>query len=135
MAISISVASQNSQRGYWTTFGVRRRGKPEVLGFVQLSELDDRGNAEIGYVIAPQVWGEGFATEASKAVLEFGFRNLGFRNVRAVASARNMASRAVLQKLGFKEVGSETEDGIRDLIYSLERGSFLRGDALIEETR
>lgn len=56
--------------------------------------------AEIGYELAPDEWGQGFATEAMRRVLRFGREELGVRRVTAWTVADNVASIRVLEKLG-----------------------------------
>lgn len=69
--------------------------------------LDEPGArvAELGYEIAPTHWGQGFATEAASAMLEFGFRFLDLRRVRSHCIAENGGSARVLKKVGFRSEG------------------------------
>lgn len=60
---------------------------------------------EIGYWIGEPFWGQGFATEAARAVTTFGFEDLGENRLHAGYFADNPASARVLQKLGFQETG------------------------------
>ena len=62
------------------------------------------GEAELGYWIAREHWGQGYATEAGRAVLSIA-RTLGHRRVRASHFADNPASGRVLAKLGFRPTG------------------------------
>ncbi|HYH83073.1 MAG TPA: GNAT family N-acetyltransferase [Longimicrobium sp.] len=56
--------------------------------------------AELGYWVAREFWNGGFATEGSRAVVEFGFRVLGLNRVQARHYCRNGASGRVMQKIG-----------------------------------
>jgi ribosomal-protein-alanine N-acetyltransferase len=56
--------------------------------------------ADMGYELAPEHWGKGYATEAARAMLDFGFRELGVQRVWAWCNAENRASSRVLEKLG-----------------------------------
>jgi ribosomal-protein-alanine N-acetyltransferase len=56
--------------------------------------------AEIGWRLAKGKWGQGLATEAARAVLEFGLEKLGFQRVTATVQSGNEASRRVAEKLG-----------------------------------
>jgi len=55
---------------------------------------------EIGWRIATDYWNQGYATEAAKAALDFGFGTLGLEEIVAFTVPRNVASRRVMEKLG-----------------------------------
>ena len=57
-------------------------------------------DADIGYELAPDEWGHGYATEAARAILRFGFEELGLHRISAETVGDNTASARVLQKLG-----------------------------------
>ena len=61
--------------------------------------------AEIGYELAPDEWGHGYATEAAQAIVQFGIEQLGVTRLEAWTVADNAASARVLTKLGFVEEG------------------------------
>ncbi len=67
----------------------------------------DRGSglAEIGYEIAPEFWGHGYATEAARAMLGFAFDTLRLHRVWATCIAENIGSARVMEKLGMKLEG------------------------------
>jgi ribosomal-protein-alanine N-acetyltransferase len=56
--------------------------------------------ADIGYELAPDEWGHGYATEAARAIVAFGFDTLGLHRIAASCVADNAASAHVLEKLG-----------------------------------
>ena len=58
--------------------------------------------ADIGYELDPQFWGNGFATEAARAVVNFGFRELGLHRISSWCIADNAASVRVLGRLGLR---------------------------------
>lgn len=58
--------------------------------------------ADIGYELAPACWGQGYATEAARAMVDFGFRVLGVQRIWAWCNAENRASSRVLEKLGLR---------------------------------
>jgi len=64
--------------------------------------LDEPGAlvGDLGYELNPAHWGQGYATEAARAMLAFGFDTLGLHRVWAECVADNVASRRVLEKLG-----------------------------------
>jgi RimJ/RimL family protein N-acetyltransferase len=56
--------------------------------------------AEIGYELAPDEWGRGYATEAAQEIVRFGFEELGLHRIAAWTVADNVASARVLEKIG-----------------------------------
>ncbi|MCC7358486.1 MAG: GNAT family N-acetyltransferase [Anaerolineales bacterium] len=61
--------------------------------------------ADLGYELAPAYWGKGYATEAARAVLAFGFAALGAHRLEAQCVADNIASARVLEKIGMRLEG------------------------------
>src|SRR5512143_94630 len=61
--------------------------------------------ADIGYELSPEQWGHGYATEAARAVVEFGFAELKVHRIWSWCIADNVASAHVLEKLGLKLEG------------------------------
>lgn len=61
---------------------------------------DDAGAVEIGYEIASELWNQGFATEAARAMIAYAFTHPTVQAVIAHTLAETNASNAVLQKLG-----------------------------------
>lgn len=80
---------------------VERRDDNRLVGEVSLiwrSVADQQ--AEIGYILHPDVHGQGLATEAARALLAFGFEVVGLHRVYARCDARNTGSARVMQRLG-----------------------------------
>ena len=59
--------------------------------------------AELGYELAPDHWGHGYATEAARALIAFGFNDLRLQRISAHCIAENVASVRVLQRLGMQQ--------------------------------
>lgn len=62
--------------------------------------------AELGYVFGKAVWGQGFATEAARALVSYGFRELHLHRVFARCDVQNPASARVMAKLGMRHEGT-----------------------------
>ena len=71
-------------------------GTAVLFNFEVASQL-----AEIGYLLGRDHWGRGYAVEAMTAFISFSFATLNFRRLEATVDARNVASNALLQRLGF----------------------------------
>jgi RimJ/RimL family protein N-acetyltransferase len=108
--------------GIWV---VERRDAPGLLGWCGLFPLEDSGLIEIGYRYLRAAWGQGIATEAGRAVLDHGFRELGFDPIVAVTHPDNAASQRVLEKLGLKPRGRAFHYGQSLAFYHLSRSDHL----------
>ena len=78
-----------------------------TCGFTRIDE--DNRVVEIGYVLNPDFWGFGLATEAVERVLEFAFEVLNVNRVEAKFIFGNDASLAVMKKVGMKFEGYQRE--------------------------
>ena len=74
-----------------------------VIGVCSI-ELREQG-AELGYWFGADYWGQGFATEAARAVIDHAFADLGHASLQSGARVSNPASRRVLEKCGFQWTG------------------------------
>jgi ribosomal-protein-alanine N-acetyltransferase len=57
---------------------------------------------DLGYRLNKSYWGKGFATEAAKATLKYGFNTLNLNEIYAITDSKNIASRNVIEKVGLK---------------------------------
>lgn len=85
--------------GYW---GVYYKPTGELIGRcgIQDNAVDGRTEVELGYLLAEEYRGRGYAKEAAEAVLDYAFRKLGLSRVVAVIDKQNTASLHVAQKCG-----------------------------------
>lgn len=82
--------------GLWL---IQEQDRTDLTGTAGLRPLDDIG-LEIFYSLAPGSWGKGYATEAARAVVEHALGPLGLPEVLAEVDAGNIASVAVVERLG-----------------------------------
>ena len=85
--------------GTAATFAVVLRTGEALIGAIGLIVKPAHDSAELGYWIGESHWNQGYATEAGRAVLDFGFRSLRLHRIHAYHFTRNPASGRVLQKL------------------------------------
>jgi RimJ/RimL family protein N-acetyltransferase len=91
-------------------FAVRPDGE-SLIGVVGLHGVDrDRQSAELGYWIGVPWWGRGYATEAARAVVRYGFDELGLHKIHAHYLTRNLASGKVLERIGMRREGVLREE-------------------------
>ena len=81
---------------------LRTNGAPRLIGACGIGNLNNE--AELGYWIGRPYWGLGFATEASRAVVEIA-KAIGHKKLVASHFTDNPASGNVLRKLGFQSTG------------------------------
>lgn len=90
-------------------WAVRRDGR--YVGHAEVKPTDTVAGHEIIYALAATEWGAGLGTELAATLVEYGFGTLGLTEVHATVAAANLASLAVLDKLGFVHVRDVTNDG------------------------
>ena len=73
----------------------------EMLGGIGLRDFN-RNSCQVGYWLGKKYWGNGFATEALKSILDFGFSQLNLEEIFAAYKIGNEGSRKVLTKCGFE---------------------------------
>jgi RimJ/RimL family protein N-acetyltransferase len=109
--------------GYWSVFLRDRPG--DYLGSVVLSPVPDSTDIELSYGLRRDAWGQGFATEAARAGLDYGFRERALPEIVALVYPDNRRSQRVIAKLGFAAAGSRHAYGSHLLFYRLDRASHL----------
>lgn len=88
-----------------------------IIGSCGFARLENSGEIELGYLFARRMWGKGFATEAAKACLKYGFEELGFSEVVALTDPEHIASQRVVEKLGLICRGIENYGGENNTVY------------------
>jgi len=102
-------------RGYGT-WSVFEQGTGAFLGLCGLMERPDGRGVALRFALWPECRGRGYAREAARAALEFGFR-AGLPRIIAVAWAENAASRGVLEDIGMRLCDRFTHRGRAMLVY------------------
>jgi RimJ/RimL family protein N-acetyltransferase len=94
---------QRFQETGWGCWAVEIPGVDPFIGFVGLSPADTTlgyPSVEIGWRLAASHWGHGYAPEAAREALRFGFEDLGLAEIVSFTSVGNEKSRRVMTKLG-----------------------------------
>lgn len=84
--------------------GIVEKQTGNFIGWCGLWRLIGTEDIEVGYAIAKEHWGKGYATEAASRCLEYGFSDLGFTKIVAVAFPENKSSQNVMKKIGMKYI-------------------------------
>ncbi|GAA2749743.1 GNAT family N-acetyltransferase [Kitasatospora cinereorecta] len=101
-----------AERG-WGWWAVEAAATGEFLGFAGLDPVDEEmpfTGVEIGWRLARPAWGHGYASEAARAVLAFGFGTLDLSEILAITAAGNRRSRAVMERIGMTRDPAEDFD-------------------------
>jgi RimJ/RimL family protein N-acetyltransferase len=77
----------------------------EFAGWAGLDGRNNDDEAEVGWYLPSRHWGRGYATEATRLLIDFGCGTLGYRRLFATADPANAASRRVIEKTGLSYVG------------------------------
>lgn len=91
--------------GIWLTCE-RESGEP--IGVHLLNNLRGESMIQVGYLLYPEFWGRGYATEMAAAALRYGFTEAGLPQIVAITYLENRNSQHVLQKVGMQRQGERS---------------------------
>ena len=87
-------------------FAIRLLPRRQLIGSIGLRDIDTHhSQAELGFWIGKDWWGQGYAREAARAVIQFGFESLNLNRICAHHMTRNPASGRVLMAAGMQREG------------------------------
>ena len=124
----VSEVLADAKRGERTrfVFSIVEKETGKMIGAGEFNIRDSRNKTgEIGYIVNPNYWGRGIATEVAKLLINFGFEKCNLHRIFATCDPRNIASSKVLEKIGMIQEGRMREDlllkdGWRDsFLYSI----------------
>ena len=103
--------------GLWMVEMKEGRQPVGTCGLIKRKELDD---VDIGYAFPPRFWGQGYASEAARAVMAYGRDVLKLKRIVAIVSPDNERSIKLLEKLGleFERTMSWPADGSELSVYA-----------------
>ena len=128
---AIERAQQTPRTEYY--LAVTTHTDDRLIGFVRLG-LGGVQAAKLGFAVAAPHWGHGYALDAARTIIDFGFTTLGLHRISAAIGPDNAASIAIVTRLGFTEEGRLrdhvfTNGTWRDsILYSLLVHEWLPGD-------
>jgi [ribosomal protein S5]-alanine N-acetyltransferase len=103
----------------WYAFSDRETGAIVARGGPKTAHVGGHDEVEIGWTVAPERWGEGIATELGAASVELAFDPLGLVDVVSFTLVGNVASRRVMEKLGFAFERDVIYAGMPHVLYRL----------------
>jgi len=83
-----------------------------LIGRCGLGYLPDTDEIEVGYILGRDFWGKGYATEAAKASLNYGFTHLEVNEIVGIVHVDNIGSQHVLQKIGMSHTNTKEYFGL-----------------------
>ena len=114
--------------GFWVLLP---KEKDELIGFGGFRLFGDPPEVEILYSIEPAYWGQGLATEASKAMLRCGFAEHGFVHIYAGADPPNAASFRVMEKCGMTFAKRTRLNNLEAIYYVISKDDFEPDESFI----
>ncbi|WP_158848844.1 GNAT family N-acetyltransferase [Algibacter sp. L1A34] len=85
------------------TWAIIEKSSNTLIGDFGISHIDKQNSrGEIGYILHPDSWGEGYMTETLNILIGFGFKNLNLHSFSANVNLENENSKALLLKFGFR---------------------------------
>lgn len=127
--VSSTVDYMAMHLGYWRLYGFGKwalvaRDSGQLVGrvgFAPSSAVPDSGTIpELGWLLSRQHWGQGYATEAAGAALQYGFDSLKQKRIVSLIEASNKASVAVGQRLGQSPHGEIVHYGVTAIVYAVQ---------------
>jgi ribosomal-protein-alanine N-acetyltransferase len=104
--------------GWWA---VELDAEAGLIGWAGLQYLSDTDETEVAYLLEKTYWGQGLATQAAKAGVQFGFDELALACIVGIVHPQNIASQRVLEKLGMSFVERTHYFGMDCFRYTIGR--------------
>lgn len=111
-----------AENGYGL-YAMTLKATGEVIGDSGFARQDVEGfeEIEIGYHVLRAMQGQGYATEAARACVRYGFAKLGAKKLISLIRPENVPSRRVAEKAGMKVEKETVRKGMKHLVYSITR--------------
>jgi len=114
------LAAHWDQHGFgWWVIREPATGRLIGRGGLRQTEVDGASGVELGYVLRPEFWNQGLATELSRVSVAQGFVQLGLSEIVGFALPANHGSRRVMEKTGMRYERDVTRAGARHALYRL----------------
>jgi len=108
---------QNFESGRTLVLGIVLKETREIIGAISLENRDDNNRAELGYWIGKDYWGHGYCTEAARAIVTYGFRQMNLNRILVYCMAENEDSKKVAKKIGMQYEGRLRQHVKKDGMY------------------
>jgi ribosomal-protein-alanine N-acetyltransferase len=130
----VSIISGFRRRGFGR-WAVVRKDSGALVGYCGLTYGNHEVGVEIAYMLARGEWGKGFASEAARACLRYGFELLGLDSIAGLTRPDNLRSRRVMERLGMRYVRDGQYYGYNCVCYSISRDEWRHDGSIYRVTR
>jgi [ribosomal protein S5]-alanine N-acetyltransferase len=113
---NIILPQYENNMGRWA---VHLKYTEEFIGWAGLKYIAEKDIIDLGYRFKKKSWGKGYATEAARTCISYGFAHLGLTRIIAQAHVENTASINVIEKCGMEFVKEDVVDGSPVKLYEL----------------
>ncbi|XEC96733.1 GNAT family N-acetyltransferase [Paenibacillus tarimensis] len=130
----IEATRQSAEKGDNYAFAMIRKEDEALVGNMSLGVSKNHKRAELAYWVGQPFWGKGYATEAARRIVRFGFEELNINRIHAAAMTKNPASYKVMSKIGMKYEGTFPQHILKwgsyeDLVfYGMVRSDYLKSE-------
>ncbi|HFC09860.1 MAG TPA: N-acetyltransferase [Chloroflexi bacterium] len=137
----IATHAPAAERGERLVWAITEAHTGQLMGAIELRFLTARHVGELAYWLGKAFWGQGYTTEAARAVLAYGFGKAGLYRIQAQHFHTNPASGRVMQKIGMTYEGTRRAAVFRweqyhdMLMYAILKPEYERLRAAGEEAR
>lgn len=98
----IDMINDKIEKNQGINWGMVIKGTSKIIGIIGHYRIQPENHrSEIGYMFLPEHHGKGYATEAIKAIVNYGFNDMNLHSIEAVIDPENSASEKTLLKNGF----------------------------------
>lgn len=112
--VFLELVQQHYKKGNLFAWAVERREDDRLIGSCGfVAHKTEQRSAEIGYWLGKPYWGKGYAVEAARALVRFGFEQMDLERVEAKCFVENRAGQRVIEKLGMKFEGTDRSEMIK----------------------
>lgn len=107
-------------------FMIELKSDGTFIGWCGLKYFPETNEVDLGYRLMKKFWGQGYATEAGRACLEYGFKTLNLGNIMATVMPENIGSIKVVQKLGmtFRGTRKDPSFSVPFIFYDIKKSEF-----------
>jgi RimJ/RimL family protein N-acetyltransferase len=105
----INTHAEKLNEGKGVVFAITLNNSGKLVGAISLMNIVEGHRAELGFWVGVPYWNKGYCTEAGRAVLQYGFMDMGLNRIHASYLSRNPASGRVMEKLGMFYEGTRKQ--------------------------
>lgn len=124
MELAEQILQQNAQHFAEDRFGlwkIIRKDTGALVGYAGLWFFFEEPQPQLIYALQEEAAGQGYATEAARAIIDYAFQQLGFDYLIAATDAPHLASQAVALRLGMQKVHTQSMDGKATVFFRLQK--------------